>query len=413
MYDGTTAVQVSISGTIGSLSGDVIAGDAVTVNVPGTGLGSAVMLNKNAGLNKSVVLSGLFLSGADAPNYAITGTAGVTVNIAQRAVTLSGVSAVDRIYDGTTVVAINTAGGSISGGIAGDNLQLLSTGSTGSMADKRAGLGKAVNVSGLSLGGSDAGNYTVAGGSGLTVNIAQRALTPTFTVADKIYDGNTGASITLRDDRVAGDALTLTAGSAVFADRNAGANIAVALSGLAASGADAANYLLSTTTLDSSASINRAALALTANSITKVYGDTLNLSGSEFSALGLVAGETLGQVTLSSSGAAATAAVTGSPYALNIGNLSGGTFNPLNYDLRYSNGQVVVTRRPLIVAVNSLVRFAGELNPPGSFGLSTNAGGLVNGDALTQGQTAATPAGSNDAAGVAIYALLPSNVSFA
>ena len=327
-YDGTTAVHMNISGSIGSASGDVIAGDAVTVNVPGTGPGSAVMLNKNAGQNKAVVLSGLFLSGADAPNYAIAGTAGVSVNIAPRTVSLAGISSVDRSYDGTSLVAVNTAAGSISGGIAGDDLQLRTTGVTGSMADKHAGLGKAVNVSGLSLGGTDAGNYTVAGGSGLTVNIAQRTLTPTFTVADKTYDGNTGASITLRDDRVAGDALSLAAGSAVFADRNAGANIAVAVSGLAASGADAANYQLSTTALSATATINRAALALAANSLTKVYGDALILSGNEFSALGLVAGETLGQVVLASNGALAAASVAGSPYALTIGNASGGTFNP-------------------------------------------------------------------------------------
>ena len=413
VYDGTTAVQVSISGSIGSVSGDVIAGDAVTVNVPGTGLGSAVMLDKNAGQNKSVVLSGLYLSGADAANYAIAGTAGVTVNIARATVTLSGISTVNRVYDGTLLVSVNTTGGSISGALAGDNLQLLSSGVSGSMADKHAGLAKAVNLSGLSLGGTDAGNYTVAGGSGLTVNIAQRTLNAGFTVADKTYDGTTGASITLRDDRVAGDAITLTPASAAFAGRNAGASVAVAVTGLALSGADAGDYQLSTTTLSGNSAINRAALTVAANSITKVYGDTLNLTGSEFSALGLVAGETLGQVTLSSAGAAGTAAASASPYALTIGSASGGTFNPLNYNLSYRNGQVVVNPRPLIVAVNSLVRFSGEANPVGSFGLATNAGGLVNGDALTPGQTAATPAGSNEAAGVAIYALLPSNLSFA
>ena len=123
-------------------------------------------------------------------------------------------------------------------------------------------------------------------------------------------------------------------------------------------------------------------------------------------------GETLGQVTLSSNGGAATAAVAGSPYALTIGNASGGSFNPVNYNLSYSNGQIVVTPRPLTVAVNSLVRFAGERNPDGSFGLSTNVGGLVNGDALTAGQTVAPPAASDNAAGVDIYALLPANVSF-
>ena len=73
--------------------------------------------------------------------------------------------------------------------------------------------------------------------------------------------------------------------------------------------------------------------------------------------------------------------------------------------------------KQLTVAVTSLVRFAfvnsrTESNPAGSFGLSTNAGGLVNGDALTPGQTAPTPAGSNETAGPMSYTLLPSAVTF-
>ena len=410
VYDGTTAVQVNISGALGSASGDVIAGDSVTVNVPGSGPGSAVMLDKNAGVSKPVVLSGLFLSGADAPNYAITGTAGVTVDIARRPITLHNVNAVDRVYDGTSLVAINTSGGSISGGLAGDDLQLRSSGATGTMADKRAGQAKAVAVSGLSLAGADAGNYTVSGG-GLTVNIAQRTLTPSVTVADKTYDGNTGAVITLRDDRVAGDTLTLAAGGASFADRNAGAGITVSVTSLAASGADAANYQLSTSSLGAVASILRAPLNVAANSLTKVYGDTLNLGSNDFRAIGLVANETLGQVTLSSNGSAASAAVIGSPYAITIGNASGGTFNALNYDLSYSNGQLAVTPRPLTIATNSVVRYVDDANPS-SFGFSTNAGGLAGSDSLAS-VVQAVPAGSAAATGGSVFELLPSGAVFA
>ena len=160
-----------------------------------------------------------------------------------------------------------------------------------------------------------------------------------------------------------------------------------------------------------SANIERAPLSITA-SLTKVYGDTLNLTGTEFSASGLVAGETLGLVTLVSAGTAATAPVTLTPYVVSVGNATGGTFNPLNYDTRYIDGQLTVTPRPLTVAANSLVRFAGTPNPAGSFGLSTSAGGLVNGDALASGQSAVPPAGSDGAAGVSVFSLLPANVSF-
>ena len=320
-------------------------------------------------------------------------------------------SAVDRVYDGSTVVTISTSGGSISGALPGDNLQLLTSGNTGSIADKHVGQARAVNYGGLSLGGSDAGNYVVTGGSGLTVNITPRTLVPSLTVADKTYDGNTGASITLVDNRLAGDTLTLSAGSAGFGDRNAGSNVAVSVSGLASSGADALNYLLSTTTLSGAANINRAALRVSANSLTKVYGDTLNLGTSNFSTQGLVAGESLGPITLSSGGTAATASVAASPYTITVNTAAGGTYNPLNYNLTLSNGQLAVTPRPLTIASNSVVRFADEPNPT-SFGFSSNVGGLAGSDAIASVVQLA-PAGSANAPGGSVFELLPSGALFA
>ncbi|MDP3611439.1 MAG: YDG domain-containing protein, partial [Rubrivivax sp.] len=191
VYDGTLGVEVLVSGTAGTAGGDVIGLDDVRVNVPGSGLGGGLMVDKHVGSNKPVVLSGLFLSGADAPNYAITGTAGVTVNITPRSVMLSGVAAIDRVYDGTTRVAINTSGGTITGALAGDDLSLLTSGSTASMADKHVGLAKAVDFAALTLGGADAGNYVAVSGPGLTVNISPRTLTPTVTAMDRVYDGTT------------------------------------------------------------------------------------------------------------------------------------------------------------------------------------------------------------------------------
>ena len=410
VYDATVAVQVNVPSNLGTASGDVIAGDSVTVNVPGSGLGGGTMVDKNAGLNKAVALNGLTLSGADAPNYAITGTAGVTVNIAPRAITLLGVSAVDRVYDATAAVTLNTAGGSISGGLAGDDLQLRTSGATGSMADKHAGLGKTVNVSGLALGGTDATNYTVAGGGGLTVNIARRTLTPSFTAAGKVYDGLASAAVTLGDDRIAGDALTLAATSTAFADKNAGSGKAVTASGLALTGADAGDYLLSATSVTTTASITPAPATITANSLSKVYGETTTLSGGAFAALGLVAGENIGAVTLASAGTPALAGVAGSPYAVDVSDARGGNFSATNYSLTYVGGRLTVTPRPLTVATNSVVRFADEANPT-SYGFSTSVGGLVGGDGIASVLQAA-PAGSNNAPGGSVFELLPSGAVF-
>ncbi|MEQ1673068.1 MAG: YDG domain-containing protein, partial [Hyphomicrobium sp.] len=77
---------------------------------------------------------------------------------------------------GTTTVAINSAGGSIVGAVPGDDVQLRATGVTGSIADKHVGTGKAVTVTGLSLAGADAANYTAASGGGKAFNQVQRQL---------------------------------------------------------------------------------------------------------------------------------------------------------------------------------------------------------------------------------------------
>ena len=410
VYDGTTAVQVQVSGAGGVASANVLPGDDVTVNVPGSGVGSGLMLDKNVGNNKPVTLSGLFLTGVDAGNYAITGVAGVTVNITPLSVTLSGVSAVDRVYDGTTSVALNTAAGSIGGVLAGDNVGLLSTGVAAVMNDKQAGSAKPVNVTGLALTGADAGNYTVAGGSGLTVNIAPRSLTAGFTVTDRIYNGDTNATVALTTNALPGDRLTLSAASARYATASAGTNLPVSVSGLALGDADAGNYVLVSTTLNGSGGILPAPLTVTARNASKVFGDTLGFAGSEFDSSGLVVGETLGQVALASAGSAASAAVNGSPYAVSVSGASGGSFNPLNYNISYVPGQLTVQPRPLTITANSLQRFASDAKTA-VLAYSLTGRGLTNGDTLSAVQLTLPP-GVDQVTGLSVFELRPTGATF-
>ena len=66
--------------------------------------------------------------------------------------------------------------------------------------------------------------------------------------------------------------------------------------------------------------VTPAALTITANDATKTYGDTLSFGGTEFTPSGLVNGDSIASVTLASDGAAATAHVSGSPYAITASN---------------------------------------------------------------------------------------------
>src|SRR6185295_11183725 len=92
---------------------------------------------------------------------------------------------------------------------------------------------QAVTVSGLTLTGSAASNYTLAQPSGLTANITAAAVTISsgITAENKVYDGNTSATIRSNNvvlaGVVAGDASNVSLAtnnySATFASASVGA----------------------------------------------------------------------------------------------------------------------------------------------------------------------------------------------
>src|SRR3990167_2671937 len=97
--------------------------------------------------------------------------------------------------------------------------------------------------------------------------------------------------------------------------------------------------------------VDPAAITVTAANASKFYGDVLNFSGSEFNVSGLQNGETIGSVTLASSGTAATAGV--ALYPITASSASGGSFNAGNYTISYANGSLGGSPRPLSVIADS------------------------------------------------------------
>jgi hypothetical protein len=87
-------------------------------------------------------------------------------------------------------------------------------------------------------------------------------------------------------------------------------------------------------------------LTVTATNQVKCYGDEIVFSGTEFTSSGLIAGETVGSVTLNSSGASPAAAA--GTYDIVPSGATGGTFNPNNYAVSYVNGQLTVRPRPTL-----------------------------------------------------------------
>jgi len=320
VYDGNAVAALS-------LADNRIAGDALALSANGS------FSDKNAGSGKTVTATGITVTGADAANYQLTSTtASGTGTITPRALT-ANVAAVDKVYDGTAGAAVVLASDDR---VAGDRLEL--TGGVGSFADKNAGNGKAVALSGVSVGGADAGNYDISIVAKQTANIAKRALNVSATGIDKVYDGSKAAQVSFGDNRLAGDALQV-AGLATFADKNAGKDKAVSVNELSLSGADAGNYAISNAGVSTKASITPKALEVKANDQVRAYGAAN--PALTWTSTGFVGGDTAALLDGVQTGTAATRESPAGTYAINIGGNS-----LANYAVSYVNGVMTVQRAP-------------------------------------------------------------------
>jgi len=90
-----------------------------------------------------------------------------------------GLTANNKVYDGTTTATLNTSNVVLIGVLAADtnNVQLLTNGYVANFASADVGTGIAVTVSGLTLTGSAAGNYTLSQPVGLSASITPAVLT--------------------------------------------------------------------------------------------------------------------------------------------------------------------------------------------------------------------------------------------
>ncbi|WP_201494875.1 YDG domain-containing protein [Rubrivivax sp. A210] len=236
VYDGTAAATLASPGSVTPL-----ATDAVTL----TG-GTASFADKNAGAAKPVTVAGLALSGADAGNYTLVGLGPLAASITALPLTVAGVTAANKVYDAGTAATL--AGTAAVAPLAGDSVTLAGAASA-SFADKNVGVAKPVAVSGFSLTGVDAGNYSLQQPAGLAAAITAAPLAVSgLSAASRVYDGSTAAALagSATIAPLAGDTVALAgAASGSFADANVGAAKPVTLAGLTLAGTDAANYTLS------------------------------------------------------------------------------------------------------------------------------------------------------------------------
>lgn len=174
-------------------------------------------------------------------------------------------------------------------------------------------------------------------------NVLVRPLTVSATTDTRVYNGTlSSVAMPTVAGLQAGDTLNGTL-TQTFANKDVlgtGNSTLVANGSYTVSDGNAGNNY-TVAVVSAPGTIKPVPLTITANDVTKVFGQTPVLSG--FTTSTMVNSETVGSVTQTSLGQAATSTVVGSSYAIVASDATGGTFTPSNYTISYVNGALTVT----------------------------------------------------------------------
>ena len=379
-------------------------GNPLTGSATGTGLVNgdtitSVHLSSTATSMSGVGVYGLTASnavGTGLSNYAISYVplaAGLTVS--PRALTITA-DPVSRVY-GSSNPTSGTATGI--GLVNGDTISAVSLSSP---ATSTSDIGSydltASNAVGTGLGNYTISYVTLAGGLtvtplGLTLTITPDAVTRLYGDANPTTGTASGVGL-IGNDRI--DSVTLSSS----ATRGSGIG-SYDLFASNAVGVGLGNYTITYQVLAGGLTVTARPLIITANALSRIYGDANPLTGGATGA-GLVNGDTISSVSLSTP-ATGSSGVGG--YDLTASNAVGTGLG--NYAISYAtlaNG-LTITPRALTITANAVSRIYGDANP--ATGSATGTG-LINGDTITAVSLSSSATGSS---GIGGYDLNASNAT--
>ena len=309
-YTAATAVAGS------SLTANGVAGQTFTVTGSGN---SDNLLSKNVGVQTLNSVNGLSLgtslTGLSTNYNALTST-GSSLTILAKPLAVVGEVVTTKTYDGLLSASINASSASLSGVVAGDAVTLSTAGVSGSFFAKNAAVSIAVSVTGNTISGADAGNYTVSQPvlSG-TINKAplgiavsgvynhSTTITPSAYTLTGLQTGDTITSLTsvsLNNANVSSNASNFVTAIASFVGTASMANYSLNTAANASAG----------TTTTNAVTLSPYALSL---SISKVYNASTNFTNANtYTLSGTWAGDTLPSIA---SGSASTASANYGTYA--------------------------------------------------------------------------------------------------
>nr|WP_244629527.1 MBG domain-containing protein [Martelella limonii] len=230
-------------------------------------------------------------------------------------------------------------------------------------------------AAGGKLGGAASGNYTLDHVDGKFA-VTPRALTVTASDAVKTYGDKASLTGFTTAGLVNGDSVSAVSEKSLGADAEADAGvydiIASAAKGSGLSNYDI-NYEKGTLTVD------KAALTVTADSGSMIYGDAVPMIG--YAVSGWKSGQNgslLSGVVVTTDATSSSDAGSGYSTAASGGALSGAAAG--NYDISYRDGSMAIRRRAITVAANAGAKTYGDL---GLLSYTVGGMGLANGDRLS------------------------------
>lgn len=378
-YDGTTTAT-----GIG-FNDDRVSGDNLAFYREASFVDPSVGTGKNVNYSNIAITGGL-----DKNNYVLASSTGVAIaDIWAKAITAT-VTGVDKEYDGNTDATVLLSGNFVSA----DDVALNYT--SASFADAAIADGKTVTVSGISLTGTDAGQYSLASATGTTTaNITQKVLTigGSFTAEDKPFDGTTDATIATNNLTLVGivgsDDVSINAAVA-FTDASKGDRTVVLTASSVLEGADADKYTLSLEGAPTAtANISGKALhVINAVAQSRTYDgtDVVVISGATINTLELEAGATSVTLNNATSGILSQTSVGLDIEVTTSMTLSGA--DAANYTLVQPTLTADIITRPITITADLKSKVYGEIDPALTYHVSS--GSLVSGDSFT-GSLTRTP----------------------
>ena len=383
IYDGNTDATLGGTATVTPLGTD----DVVAA---GTALGT--FAHKNVGINIAVTVIGVSITGDDVNNYNLVQQTGLTANITAKDLTVTGVTN-NKTYDGNTTGNMDASSAALDGVVAIDELKVtLNTGSA--IVSDYAGAAVGIyttNVSGMTISGDEAANYTLSQPELIDATISAQSLTITGLAQNKVYgetlsDG-TGytefTSVGLQNSETIGSVTVAYNDGEAATDAVGLYTDAIAISAATGGTFTASNYDI--TYVEGNLTITEAALTITATNQNKIYGFTLSdgTGYTDFTSVGLINNENIGSVSVAySDGEVATDAAGTYSDAIIISAATGGSFTASNYNITYELGDLTVTQAALTITATAQDKEYGNTLSDGAGYTEFTSVGLQNSETI-------------------------------